>query len=139
MKYQNHKLQTNPRHREEEPQDIYSNKTSERQKRKATSSLFLFKMIARLERTQSNVYQNKDQHRTPTNNGRYIKQLSNNNRTTAFEQTTALAAGGCGMGGGVIVFYWRQIFVVDSVFVNAHNLLSSHEGFLTNAMHHHRE
>ena len=29
--YHNHKLQTHPRHREEEPQDIYSNKTSERQ------------------------------------------------------------------------------------------------------------
>ena len=30
-KYHNHKLQTNPRHCEEEPQNIYSNKTSERQ------------------------------------------------------------------------------------------------------------
>ena len=27
-KYHNHKLQTNPRHHEEQPQDIYSNKTS---------------------------------------------------------------------------------------------------------------
>ena len=26
-KYHNHKLQTNPRHHEEEPQDIYSNNT----------------------------------------------------------------------------------------------------------------
>ena len=33
-------------------------------KNKATSSLFLVKMIAKLERTQSNAYQNKDQHRT---------------------------------------------------------------------------
>ena len=33
---------------------------------KATSSLFLFKMIAKLERTQSNAQQNK--HRNPTIN-----------------------------------------------------------------------
>ena len=30
-KYHNHKLQTNPRHREEELQDIYSNTTSKKQ------------------------------------------------------------------------------------------------------------
>ena len=30
-KYDNHKLQTNPRHRKEELQDIYSNKTSKKQ------------------------------------------------------------------------------------------------------------
>ena len=41
---------------------------------KATSSLLLVMMMARLERTQSNVYQSKDQHRTPKNNGMYIKQ-----------------------------------------------------------------
>ena len=38
-KYHNHKLQTNPRHREEELQDIYTNKTSKDNKSKATSSL----------------------------------------------------------------------------------------------------
>ena len=30
-KHQNHSLQTNPRHREEQPQNIYSNNTSVRQ------------------------------------------------------------------------------------------------------------
>ena len=40
--------QTNPRHREEESQNIYCNKS------KATSSLYPFKMIAKLEWTQSN-------------------------------------------------------------------------------------
>ena len=39
-------------------------------------------MIAILERTQSNIYQNKDKHRTPINNGRYIKQGINSKRTT---------------------------------------------------------
>ena len=35
-------------------------------KSKATSSFFLVKMIVKLERTQSNAYQSKDQHRSPT-------------------------------------------------------------------------
>ena len=54
-------------------------------KSKAISSLFLIKMIAKLERTQSNAYQNKDQHRNPSDNGRGI----NSNRTTALERTAA--------------------------------------------------
>ena len=44
MKYHNHTPQTNPRHREEEPWNTNSHKTSDRQS-KATSSLFLIKMI----------------------------------------------------------------------------------------------
>ena len=59
-KYHTNKLQTKPRHRDEEPQSINSNETSERQ-RKATSSLLLVNMIADLERTQSNTYQYKNQ------------------------------------------------------------------------------
>ena len=31
-------------------------------------------MSVKLEWTQINAYQNKDKHRTPTNNGKYIKQ-----------------------------------------------------------------
>ena len=41
-------------------------------KDKATSFILLFKMIAKLEWTQDNAYQNKDKHRTATNNGKYI-------------------------------------------------------------------
>ena len=78
-KYNNNTLQSNPRDREEEPQNIYSNKTPENNKSKVTSSLFLIKMIAKLEMTQSNAYQNKDQHRKPTKIGRDI----NSNRMTA--------------------------------------------------------
>ena len=58
-KYHNHTPQTKPRHREEESREIYSNKTPVRQKRKATRSLLLFKMFAKLERTQSNAQQNR--------------------------------------------------------------------------------
>ena len=35
---------------------------------------------------------------------------------------------------GLNAFYWLQIFTLDSVVVNTQNLISSHGGFLTNAM-----
>ena len=53
-------------------------------------------MIAKLEWTQNNIYQKKDKHRTSTNNGKYIKQYINNNKTTTLEQTDAWATGGGG-------------------------------------------
>ena len=46
-KYHNHKLQTNPRHREEKPHN--NHETPGRQTERATSSLFPFEMIAKLE------------------------------------------------------------------------------------------
>ena len=55
-KYHNHKLQTNPWHREEEPHNNHETPGS-----KATSSLFPIKMIAKLEATQSNVQRNIEQ------------------------------------------------------------------------------
>ena len=36
-------------------------------------------------------------------------------------------------------FYWYQIFALDSAVVETKNMLSSHGGFLTIAMYHHRE
>ena len=51
----------------------------------------------------------------------------------------ATGGGGGGGGGGLNAFYWRQIFDLDSVVVKTQKLLSSHGGFLTNAMHHDRE
>ena len=36
-------------------------------------------------------------------------------------------------------FYWYQIFALDSAFVEAQKMLTSHAGFLTIAMYHHRE
>ena len=70
-------------------------------KRKAISSHFLVKMIAKLERTQSNEYQYKDDHRTPINNGGYIKQYINNNRTTTLERSAAAT-------GELYAFYSRK-------------------------------
>ena len=36
-------------------------------------------------------------------------------------------------------FYWYQIFALYSAVVETQNMLSSHGGFLTVAMNHHRE
>ena len=51
--------------------------------------MFLFKGIAKLERTQSNAQQNKDKHRTPTTHWKHINQQINNNKTTALQRTAA--------------------------------------------------
>ena len=95
-KYHNHILQTSPRHHGEEPQNIYNNNTSVRHNNnsKVNSFLFLFKMIAKLQWTECNAYQNKDMHRTSTNNWKYSKQSINNNGTFALERTAAHATGG---------------------------------------------
>ena len=49
-------------------------------------SLFPFKVIAKLERTQSNAQQNKQEPQQPIGN---TKQQINNNKTTALERTAA--------------------------------------------------
>ena len=96
-------------------------------------------MIAKLEMTHSNAYQNKEQHRTPTNNGRCIciKQQFNNNRTTALQRTLALDPPTPGErgGGGVNAFYWRQIFALDYVVVKTQKLLSSQRNYLIKLTH----
>ena len=54
-KYHNHKLQTNPWHREEEPHKI--TRHQEDKQSKATSSLFDMKMFVKLEWKQSNAHE----------------------------------------------------------------------------------
>ena len=66
----NNTLQTNPRNREEGPNNINSNKTSVRQLKQSNQRSFSVNMITQLERTQSNVYQSKDQTQIPKNNRR---------------------------------------------------------------------
>ena len=63
-KYHNQKLQTNLRHREEATKDTASDNTIS-VKTKATNSLFLSNMIAKLERTSSTTPQNKAQTQNP--------------------------------------------------------------------------
>ena len=64
-KYHNHKPQTTLWHREKEP--LNHHETPGRQiKQNNQLSLFPIKMIAILERTQSNIQQNIEQLQTPT-------------------------------------------------------------------------
>ena len=59
--------------------------------------------------------------------------VTNNNRTTALERTSAKAIG-C-----LNSFYWYQIFTLDSAVVEAQKMFSSYGGFLIIAIYHHRE
>ena len=54
----------------------------------------------------------------------------------ALERTTAYATA---VGVGLNVFYLYQIFALDSVVVKHTKMFSSHGGFLTIALYHHRE
>ena len=56
-------LQTNPKHPEEELQDTRN--ANRNANRKAASSLFPIKRIAKLERTHSNVQEKRNKQRTP--------------------------------------------------------------------------
>ena len=67
-------LQTNPRYREEETQNTTSHKTAG-----SKASLLLSEMIAKLERTLSTAYKNKDQTKLPHT----IRASTNNDSTTA--------------------------------------------------------
>ena len=73
---------------------------------------------------------------TESQYGSNNQQRINSNITTALERTAVKATGG--RGGGLNAYYWYQIFALDSVVVEAQNILSSHGGFLTIAMDHHR-
>ena len=75
-KYHNHKLQANPWHREDEPQTIIGHQ--EVKQRKATRSLFLIEMIAKLEWTPKKRTTNIEQLQNPT-----IGVTINNKSTTA--------------------------------------------------------
>ena len=62
------------------------------------------------------------------------KQQNHPLRTDSSQST-----GGWGGGGFFNPFYWYQIFALDSTVVEAQKMLSSHGGFITIAMYHHRE
>ena len=65
-KYHNHTLQTNPRHRMEEPQNIDSNNISIRELKQSNKLSLPLQdvIITKLKWTQSSAYKNKDKHRT---------------------------------------------------------------------------
>ena len=51
-------------------------------------------MFAKLEMTSSTAQQYMTKYKTPTKQSELLKQLFNNNRTNALEQTSAEATGG---------------------------------------------
>ena len=87
-KYHNHTLQTNPRHRKLEPQNICSNETFVRQKKQSNQQSLPLQDDCKLERTQSNAYQTETT-QNPHKQWEVHKQQINNNITTALERTAA--------------------------------------------------
>ena len=87
-KFHNHKVQTNPWHREEEQHN--NHETPGRQTKQTTCSLYPIMMIAKLEWTQSNAQQNINRTITLSRNWSNNQQQINN-RTTALARTTAKA------------------------------------------------
>ena len=69
-KYHNHTLQTNPRHRKEEPQNIYSNNTFVWQQKQSNQLSLPLQYDLKLERTQCNAYQTKTNPESPQTIGR---------------------------------------------------------------------
>ena len=72
-KYHDHKLQTKPRHREEEKHN--NHETYEDKLTKATSSSHPIKMIAKPEWTQSNAQQITEQLQNPTTGASHFRCL----------------------------------------------------------------
>ena len=101
-KYHNHKLQTNPWHREEGPRNNHEIPGRPPKQSNAINSLYPIEMIAKLEQTQSNAQQNIRTIR------RAITESHNNNKSTTTElppwngqQPKPLGGGG---RGGLNIF-----------------------------------
>ena len=121
-KYHSHKLQTNPRYREEESHN--NHETPGRQK-KQSNQLSLPHQNDCKARMNTKLKNNK--HRTIPESYNWSsnqQRINNNNRTTALERTAAKAT--CDLNA----FLWYQIFALDSDVVEA-KMFSSHGGFLT--------
>ena len=131
-KYHKHKLQTNPWHREEEPQNNHD--TPGRQTKQSNQLSLPHQDDCK---TRRDIKKRTTKHRTFTesHNGSNSNQQVNNNRTTALEWTAAQAK----RWGGLNAFYWYQIFALDSAGVELQKLFSSHGSLLTIAFYYHAE
>ena len=123
-KYHNHKLQTTPWHREEEP--LNHHETPGRQIKQSNQLSLPHQDDCN---TRMDIKQRTTIHRTiaDSHNGSNNKQKVNNNRTTALERTKPKPP------GGLNAFYWYQIFALDSAVVEVQEIFSSRGGHLTNA------
>ena len=126
----NHKPQTTPWHREEEP--LNHHETPGRQIKQSNQLSLPHQDDCN---TRMGTKQRTTKHRTITDSHNWSnnKQKVNNNRTTALERTAAQAT------GGLKRTHWYHIFALDSAVVEVQEIFSSHGGHLTNAMYHHGE
>ena len=135
-KYHNHKLQTNPWHREEEP---HKNHETPGRQTKQSNQLSLphqddckTRRGIMLRTTKHRmITDNKERLQTPTMGVIINNNYSNNNSTTALERTAAKPA------GGLNAIYWYKIFDLVSADVEKQEMFSSHGSLLTIAMYHH--
>ena len=109
-KYHNHKLQTDPWHRKEEP---HNNHETPGRQTKHDDQLSL--PLRDDCKTIMNTKLGTTKHRTITesHNGSINQQRVSNNRTTALERTAANAT------EGLNAFYSHKIFALDSAIVEA--------------------
>ena len=112
-KYHYHKLQSNPVTARKSYTTI--TKHQEDKLSKATSCLFPIKMIAKLERTQSNTQQNIEQLQNPTMGSTTNQQQQNHRLRSDSNLIHWGGGGGGGWGGCVNAFHWYQIFSLDSL------------------------
>ena len=104
-KYHNHKLHTNPWHREEEPHNNHETPGSKQSK--AITFLFPIEMIAKLEWTQSSTQQNIEQLQNP----KLGVTINNESTTTEPPPQNGQQLKPVGVGG-LNAFYWYQIFAL---------------------------
>ena len=90
----------------------------------STNSLYLIKIIAKLERAYSNAYHKN----RPKQN--HQRQLEVHKTKIQHQQKYRLRTDSS---------LSTKMFAPSSIVVNIQSLFSLHEDFLTNAMHHHRE
>ena len=128
-KYPNHKPQTTPWHREEEPLNHHETPGTQI---KQSNQLSLPHPDDCNTRTQSNIQQNIQQLQTPT-----IGVTINKKSTTT--EPPPQNGQQPKPPGGPNAFHRHQIFAPDPAVVEVQEMFSSHGGHLTNAMYPHGE
>ena len=130
-KYHNHKLQTTPWHRVEEP--LNDHETPGRQI-KQSNQLCLPHQYDCNTRMNIKLRKTKDRTITDSHNGSNNKQKSQQQQNHRLRTDISPSH-----RGDLNAFYWHQIFALDSAVVEVQEMFSSHRGHLTNAMYHHGE
>ena len=137
-KYHNHKPQTTPRYREEEP--LNHHETPGRQIKQSNQLTLPHQDDCN---TRMDIKSRTTKHRavTDSHNGSNNKQKNQQQQNHRLRTDSSLSNRGRGAGGrgGLNALYWYQIFALYSTVVEVQELVSSHRSRLTNAMYHHGE